>query len=81
LAIFACSHKMIAAEIACLRGVLRSLEGLDVIGSQSSAETLDNAAVVVAGSDGIAAALVLLHCLMQQIFTDSLALRQVHRIK
>ncbi|MED6116097.1 hypothetical protein PIB30_096912 [Stylosanthes scabra] len=40
---------MIAAEITCLRGVLRSLEGLNGIGSQNSAETLDNAALVVAG--------------------------------
>ncbi|MED6186642.1 hypothetical protein PIB30_068716, partial [Stylosanthes scabra] len=55
---------MIAAEIACLRGVLQSLEGLSGIGSQSSAETLDNAAVVVVGIGGIAAALDLLHCLL-----------------
>ncbi|MED6200755.1 hypothetical protein PIB30_088337 [Stylosanthes scabra] len=65
LAISACSHEMIAAKIACLRGVLQSLEGINGIGSQNSAETPDNAAVVVTGIDGITADFDPLHCLLR----------------
>ncbi|MED6176211.1 hypothetical protein PIB30_085899 [Stylosanthes scabra] len=56
---------MIAAKIACLRGVLQSLEGLDGIGSQNYAETPDNATMVVAGIDGIAVDFDPLHCLLR----------------
>ncbi|MED6223365.1 hypothetical protein PIB30_073351 [Stylosanthes scabra] len=52
---------MILAEIACLRGVLQFLEGLAGIDCWNSAEILDKAA----GSAGITAALVPLHCLLQ----------------